>query len=133
MPPNEVSQFIDGGLRVIDLFTKAGKDLARFVIEKMDQNVIFIFKVKIDGPIGDTGGPCNLRYGRFVETGLREYRDCRFQDPVIFIIFGFGSDGLPLGWRPNPYMNEYSFIYQEPSDPVKPKSIRDRNTQKSAH
>lgn len=102
MAPNKIAQFIDSGLRLVNLFTKAGKDLPGFVIEEMDQNVIFIFEVKVNGPIGDTGRPGNLGYGRLMETGLGEYGDRRFQDAMIFIIFSFGNDGPLLGWRTQP-------------------------------
>lgn len=124
MTPNKIAQFINGGLRMVDFFTKASENLAGFVIEKMDQDVIFIFKVEIYRSVSNAGRPGNLRYGRLMETGFCKDGDRRFQDAMIFIIFSFGTDGVPpSAGSPNLYMNEYSFIYQKRSRPVKLKSI----------
>ncbi len=128
MAPNKIAQLINGCLRMVDFFAKVGKNLPCFIIEKMDQDVIFIFEVKINSPIGNPRGPCNLRYGRFMETGFCKYGDRSFQDAMVFIIFIFGTDGAPPPAKsPDPNMNEYSFIYQERSEAVKLKSIQIKN------
>ena len=128
MTSNKIAQLINGGLCMVDFFAKARENLAGFVIEKMDQDVIFIFKVEVNCSISNSSRPCNLRYGRFMETGFCKYGDRRFQDAMIFIIFSFGTNGVsPSAGSPNPYMNEYSFIYQRRSRPVKLKSIPAKN------
>jgi hypothetical protein len=53
---------------------------------------------------------------------------------MIFIIFDFGIDGVPpSAGSPNLYMNEYSFIYQRRSSPVKLNSNLAKNALDSAY
>jgi len=123
MAPDKITKLIDRLVSMADFFTKTGENLAGFEIEKMDQNVVFIFKVKIYGPIGHARRFSDLGYGRLVETGLGKDGNGSFQNAMVFVVFDFGSNRAPLVSTADPYMNEYSFIYQGFYMSVKLKSI----------
>jgi hypothetical protein len=126
MAPDKVAKLLDRFVSVADFFTKSGENLAGFEIKEMDQDVVFILKVKIYGPIGHSRRFSDLGDGRLVETGLGKDSNGSFQNTMIFIIFdfGIGIDNAPLVGTANPSMNEYSFIYQGFHMSVKLKSIK---------
>ena len=57
---NQNSELINGTVDPIDIFTKALKNLLGLVVEKLNQNVVFVFKVEINRTVGDTGLFCDL-------------------------------------------------------------------------
>lgn len=63
MSPNKISKFINSIVRFIDRFPEAGKNLPGFITEKLNQDIVFILEIKVDGPIGNPGFFCNLRNG----------------------------------------------------------------------
>jgi hypothetical protein len=77
--------------------------------EELNKNVVFIFKIKIDGAIGDTRLFGNLRYRGLVEALVGKYFYGSFEYAVIFVIvFFFTADGSPPGSVR--ILNECSFI-----------------------
>jgi hypothetical protein len=55
MPPDEIAKFIQSIVRFFNLSPEPVKYLLGSVTEKLHQNVILIFKIKIDGAIRHTG------------------------------------------------------------------------------
>jgi hypothetical protein len=51
----EIPQFIYGVVRLVDFFPQPAKRLLGPETEKMNQNVIFIFEIKVDGAICNSG------------------------------------------------------------------------------
>lgn len=95
MASNQAFQLINGIVRTVDIFSKTIENLFGLVTEKMRQNIILVFKVQVDGAVGDAGFFRNLCNGRLVESLLRKYFYGRFQNAVILVIvFTFGIDGL---------------------------------------
>jgi hypothetical protein len=60
MPPNQISKFINSGIRAVDVFSEASKSLSGFITEKLNQDIFFILEIKINGTIGDPGFPGDL-------------------------------------------------------------------------
>ncbi len=97
MPPDKVAQFIQAVVRLFDLSSEPFKHLLGPVAEKLHQNVIFIFKIEIDGTVGHTCYFCNLRNRRMEKALPGKYFNGRFKDQVIFVVFIFGIDKRPPG------------------------------------
>jgi hypothetical protein len=100
MPPDEIAQFIQTVVRFFNLSSEPNKHLLGSVAEKMHQNVIFIFEIKIDGTVGH---PClfgDLGNSRLVKTLARKYLYGRFQNEMIFIIFIILTDVAPCSRTP---------------------------------
>ena len=60
---NRYSDFEQASLIIlpgVGSFTKALKNLLGLVVEKLNQNVVFVFKVEINRTVGDTGLFCDL-------------------------------------------------------------------------
>ena len=97
MQADKNEKFIDSIVRFVDFFPEQGKYLFGFVAEKLYQDIILIFEIKIDGTISDIGFPGDLRNGWMEKTLFSKYLDCRFKDPVIFIVyFLFSTNNRPL-------------------------------------
>ncbi len=60
MPPDQVVKFFHGSVRTINLVPETGKSLSGFITEKLNQDIFFISKIKINGAIGDAGFLCDL-------------------------------------------------------------------------
>jgi hypothetical protein len=58
---NQVPKFIYRIICAIDFLSESGENLSGFVIEKLNQDIFFIFKIKINRTIGNSRFPCNLR------------------------------------------------------------------------
>jgi hypothetical protein len=98
VPSDEVAQLLDGTAPAIDFFSEALKNLLGFVLEKLNQDIVLVFEVQIDGPIGHTSFSGDFGNGRLMISVPGKYLDGRFEDAVVFIVFIAGTDGLtPAG------------------------------------
>ena len=111
MHPNEIAKFVQAGFGPVHLRTETIKYLLGFIIKKLNQNIVFILKIKIDGAVGDPGYFGNLGNGRLMKSVSGKNLDRRFKDLVIFIIFFDPvNDGPPWFTFLDSLMNECSFI-----------------------
>jgi len=94
VPSDKVSQLLDGTAPAIDFFSEALENLLGFVLEKLNQDIVLVFEVQIDGPIGHTGFSGDFGNGRLMISVPGKYLDGRFEDAVVFIVFIAGTDGL---------------------------------------
>ena len=58
---DQIPEFIYSCICFVNFLSKAGKDLSGFITEKLNQNIFFIFEIKIDRTIGNTRFSGNLR------------------------------------------------------------------------
>jgi hypothetical protein len=80
----------------------------------LDQNIVFILEIKIDGAVGDAGFFCNLGNGRLVKSLSGKNLDSRFKDLVIFMIFFNPIRSCPhFAILSRAIMNECSFIFYQ--------------------
>jgi len=110
MSPDQVSKLINGIFGLIHFFSETPENLLGLVIEKLNQNIIFVFEIKIDGAVGHAGFFSNLGNGRLKESVFRKYLDSRLEYPMVFIVFS----ALFINIAPPEtsvliIMNEYSF------------------------
>jgi len=63
MQADKIAKFIESIVRFVDFFPEPGKYLLGFVAEKLHQDIILIFEIKIDRTISDIGFPGDLRNG----------------------------------------------------------------------
>jgi len=63
VPPDKVPQFILAVVCLVDGGPEVIENLFGSVIKKMNQDIVLIFKIKVDGTIGHPGLPGNLRNG----------------------------------------------------------------------
>jgi hypothetical protein len=61
MSMNQVAKFIDSSICSVNFLSEAGENLSGFITEKLNQDIFFIFEIKIDGTIGDPRFLGNLR------------------------------------------------------------------------
>ncbi len=98
MSPDQVSKLVNGILGLVHLFSETSKNLLGLVIEELNQNIIFIFEIQIDGAISHAGFFGDLSNGRLKETVFGKYLDSRLEYPTVFIVFSaFLIDGAPPG------------------------------------
>jgi len=98
MTPDQVSKFINGIFGLVHLFPEAPENLLGLVIEELNQNIIFVFEIKIDGAISHAGFFGNLSNGRMKEPVFGKYLDSRLEYAMVFIIFfTFFIDVAPPG------------------------------------
>jgi hypothetical protein len=57
---NQVPKFIDSSICSVNFLFEAGENLSGFITEKLNQDIFFIFEIKIDRTIGNPRLPCNL-------------------------------------------------------------------------
>gem|GEM_PF-2328616 len=72
---NQNFELISGTVGPLDIFAKTLKNLLGLVVEKLNQNVVFVFKIEINSAVGDTGLFCDLRNGRLKISLAGEYLD----------------------------------------------------------
>ena len=109
MQADKIAKFVNSIVRFVDFFPEPGKYLLGLVTEKLYQDIILIFEIKIDRTISDTGFPGDLRNGWLEKTLFRKYFDCRFKDPMIFVVyFLFSANNRPLS---NFYAYEWILIH----------------------
>jgi hypothetical protein len=94
---DEVSQLLDGTAPAIDFFPEAFENLLGFVFEKLNQDIILVFEVQINGPVGHSSFFGNFGNGRLMISVAGKHLDGRFEDAVVFIVFIAGTDGLTPG------------------------------------
>jgi hypothetical protein len=94
VPSDEVFQFLDGAATAIDFFSEALENLLGFVFEKLNQDIVLVFEVQIDGPIGHTSFSGYFGNGRLMISVAGKHLDSRFENAVVFIVFIAGTDGL---------------------------------------
>jgi hypothetical protein len=87
MSPDQVSKLFNGIFSLVHLFPEAPENLLGLVIEELNQDIIFVLEIEIDGAIRHTGFFGNLGNGGLKETVFGEYFDCRFQYAMVFIVF----------------------------------------------
>ena len=98
MHPNEIAKFVQAGIGAIHLRPETIKYLLGFIIEKLNQNIVFIFEIQIDGAVGDAGFFANLSNSRLVKSMSGKNLYSRFKDLVIFIIFFYTVNDGPPYW-----------------------------------
>jgi hypothetical protein len=121
MTTNKIPQFVQAVVGLVNSGPEAIKNLFGSVVKKMNQDIVFVLEIKIDGTIGHPGFPGNLCNGRLVKTLVRkDFYGC-FKDKMVFIIFIFFIDFIPpvALYRTHIKMNECSFIIQAWHIPVK--------------
>jgi hypothetical protein len=94
VPSDEVSQLLDGAAPAIDFFSETLENLLGLVFEKLNQDIVLVFEVQIDGPIGHTSFSGDLGNGRLMISVTGKHLDSCFENPVVFIVFIAGTDGL---------------------------------------
>jgi hypothetical protein len=94
VPSDEVFQLLDGAATAIDFFSEALENLLGFVFEKLNQDIVLVFEVQIDGPIGHTSFSGYFGNGRLMISVAGKHLDSRFENAVVFIVFIAGTDGL---------------------------------------
>ena len=85
--PDEIAKFFQTVVRFFDRRPEAIKHLFGSVAEKLHQNVIFIFEIKIDGSVGHSGLFGNLGNGRLVKSMSGKNLNRRLKNLMIFMIF----------------------------------------------
>ena len=86
MVADEVLKLIGGMFRFLNYLPESVENLLGFVAEKLQQDVVLVFEVQIDGTVGHPGLPGNRRDGGFIEPLLRENLDRRLKDTVVFVV-----------------------------------------------
>ena len=61
MSTNKIAKFINGIVGSVNFLSEASKNLSGFIAEKLNQNIIFVFEIKIDRAVSDPCFPGNLR------------------------------------------------------------------------
>jgi hypothetical protein len=89
----------------------------------LDQNIVFILEIKIDGAVGDAGFFGNLGNGRLMKSLSGKNLNRCLKNLMIFVIFFDPIRGCPhLAILSKAIMNECSFIiYQNLCGSVKHK------------
>jgi hypothetical protein len=87
MSPNEIAQFIEAVVGVLDLGPKLFKDLLGSIAEKLNQDVILVFKVQIDRSVSNASLFGDLGNRRLMKPLARKHGHGRFQYQVILIVF----------------------------------------------
>ena len=88
MPVNQIPEFADGIVRLFHLFPETGKNLFGLIGEKLNQNIIFVLEIQINGSIRNTGFPRDLRNGCLMKTLFCKNAYGRLQYPVVFLACG---------------------------------------------
>jgi hypothetical protein len=97
VPSDEVFQLLDGAAPAIDFFSEALENLLGFVFEKLNQDIVLVFEVQIDGPIGHTSLSGDFGNGRLMISVAGKHLDGRLENAVVFIVFFAVTDGsIPL-------------------------------------
>jgi hypothetical protein len=65
---------------------KPVKHLLGFKLKKLNQDIILIFKIKIDSAVGNPGLICDLSDSGFIKTLLGKNLDSSLENTVVFIL-----------------------------------------------
>jgi hypothetical protein len=101
MTPNKAAQFVMAAIGLVDGRPKSIKNLLGSVVEKLYQDIVFIFEIKIYGTIRHTGLPGDLGNGRLVKALAGKHFYSCFQDEMILVIFDYFID-----FRPPVFVNQ---------------------------
>jgi len=71
----QILKFINRIIRLIYMFSESFKYLFGFIAEKLNQNIILVFEIEIDGAVGNSRCLCNLGNGGLKKTLLGKYFD----------------------------------------------------------
>ena len=82
---NQIAQLVDGCVGLFDLFPEAAEDLFCFVLEKLNQDIVLVFKIEVNRSVGDAGLPGDLGYGRLMKSSFGKYFHSCFKDALVFI------------------------------------------------
>jgi hypothetical protein len=103
----EVFQFIDGIAGAVNLLPKTFEDVFGPVTENLNQNIVFIGKIKVDSPVGYTGLFGDSRNSGLVIALPGKDFDSGIENAMIFIVFFFITD-FGASWSTSE-MNVHSF------------------------
>lgn len=92
---HQVAQFVQAGLGPIDRLPETFKYLFGPKAEKLNQNVVFIFKIQVNGAVGDPGFFGNLGNGGLMKSLSGKNLNRRLKDLMIFMIFFDPVRGCP--------------------------------------
>jgi hypothetical protein len=110
MTIDQILQLVLGRVTFFNRFAKPVKNLFGFIPKELNQDIVLVFEVQINGSIRDTRFFGNLGDGRLKESLLGKYLDGRLENPMILIVeFLFGINGTRS--LLNQFMNECSFIF----------------------
>ncbi len=117
MPVNQIPEFGDSIVRLFHRFPETGKNLFGFVGEKLNQNIVFVLEIQINGSIRNTGFASDLRNGCLMKTLFCKNAYGRLQYPVVFlacaIIVCFCTDDN-LRKQPDFRKTLSGFFYNDP-------------------
>jgi hypothetical protein len=98
MNANKTPQFFLCGCRLVDGIPEPLENLACLELVKLNQDIILVFEIKVDGSVRHAGFFGNLGNRRLKKTLFGEYLDGSTQDALVFIhIFYFRTDSEPPG------------------------------------
>jgi hypothetical protein len=63
MSTNKIAKLINGIVRSVNFLPEASKNLSGLVAEKLNQDIIFVFEIKIDRAVSDPCFSGDLRNG----------------------------------------------------------------------
>ena len=96
MTSDKIAQFRRTIVGLFNLSSEPFEHLLGPVTEKLHQNIVFIFEIKIDRPVSHPGFFGDLGNGWLMKTLAGKYLYGRFQNQVIFTIFIILIDIDPL-------------------------------------
>lgn len=73
----QISKFANRIIRLVYMFSESIKYLFGFIAEELNQNIILVFEIEVDGAVGNTRGLCNLGNGGLKKTLFGKYFDSR--------------------------------------------------------
>lgn len=96
MDPNQTPQLFLGCFGLTDRIPESFKDLACLVLVELNQNIVLVLEIEIDGSVRHTSLFGNLGDCRLKKPLLGKHFDGGFEDALVFLrIFLFGGDGEP--------------------------------------
>jgi ferredoxin len=93
---HQVEKFLFGRSPFFDSLAEPLEYQAGFVLVELNQNIVFVFEIKIDGPVSNAGLLGHLGHGGMVKTLLCENFHSRFKDLVVFFGIAFHKKWGPV-------------------------------------
>jgi hypothetical protein len=87
MPADKIPQFIQTGFCSCHFRAERIKHLFGFIVEKLDQDIVFVFKIQIDGTVSHSGLFGNLGNGGLMKSQSGKYFNRRLENLMVFMIF----------------------------------------------
>ena len=98
MDANQTPQLLFGGCRLAYRIPKPLENLAGLVLVELNQDVVLVLEIEVDGPVCHPSLFSDLRNRRLKKPLFGKYGNGRIQDTLVFVhIFLFGADGEPPG------------------------------------